>query len=275
MSATPCGTQRGDRRTLALRCAPHRHAGQRRERVARDPGRAQRPQLTCSADSLAVQGRPIAALGSEPLPHRTCTPTRAWARRMSGICRRRRPRRSRNRLTLASLLGLGMAVATVLVAACPAGAMVAAPITQLVRSTHRHAAPCRAAPKRRHSKRKATTCRRPTRDARHRVDHGRTGRRRERRGDVERVDHVQRRATGHRCRRTAGADRHRTERLEPAAAARHDPLGLGRAGAERSDHDPAQPHQLRHVAQPEPGLHPSVPIGRADGAERGQHRGRA
>ena len=68
-----------------------------------------------------------------------------------------------NRSLLASLPGLGMAVAIVLVAAGPAGAVVAAPITRLVRSTHRHAAPCRATPKRRHSKkRKATTCRRPT-----------------------------------------------------------------------------------------------------------------
>ncbi len=39
------GPQRRDRRALAVRGAPHRHARQRRGRVARDPGRARRHEL--------------------------------------------------------------------------------------------------------------------------------------------------------------------------------------------------------------------------------------
>lgn len=71
-----------------------------------------------------------------------------------------------NRLLLASLLGLLTAMAVVLTAACPAGAILAAPIPRVVHpaagTAHRRARPCRPSPKRRHAKkRKATLCGRP------------------------------------------------------------------------------------------------------------------
>jgi hypothetical protein len=71
-----------------------------------------------------------------------------------------------NRSLLASLLGLGMAIAIVLVTAAPASAMLAAqiPAAHTARVAPRHAALCRPVPKRRRGKkRKATQCRKPTR----------------------------------------------------------------------------------------------------------------
>jgi len=73
-----------------------------------------------------------------------------------------------NRSLIASVLGLVAAIAIALVAACPAGAMLPAPVHETLepvgRAAHRHVAPCPAPPKRKHGKkRKAASCRRSTR----------------------------------------------------------------------------------------------------------------
>jgi hypothetical protein len=56
-----------------------------------------------------------------------------------------------NRSLLASVLGLGTATAIMLAAACPAGAMLAAPIPRIA---HRHVTTCRPATKRPHAKKR-------------------------------------------------------------------------------------------------------------------------
>jgi hypothetical protein len=63
------------------------------------------------------------------------------------------------RSPLASVLGLGTALAILVGAAGPASASLAAPNS---RAAHRHAAPCRPAPKRHGKKRNTTRCRRPS-----------------------------------------------------------------------------------------------------------------